>query len=260
MTENINADIDDILPAPVISSNLDDRWSEDDDRILKEWVDKSACFKWLHEKSYKIYKRSYFRQMIPVIVISTITGAANFALNRLETDQQAYATLVIGGLNIITGIISTVSQFLKTAEYKEAHNIAAKSWDKFNRNLKLELQRNPNERTNKKELFGINVKEYDRLVEISPDIPTIVIKEFQILYRNSIDLIKPEITGFLVPSKIYTPKLELNDHNLDNPNIELNEESIIKRDYIEKFKEKYSRPPTNDEIAEFIELKNISMA
>jgi hypothetical protein len=260
MADKLDVDINDILPAPVISSNLDDKWTEDDDKILKEWVDKSACFKWLHEKSYKIYKRSYFRQMIPVIVISTITGAANFALNRLDENQQAYATLIIGGLNIVTGIISTVSQFLKTSEYKEAHNIAAKSWDKFNRNLKLELQRNPNERTNKKELFSMSVKEYDRLVEISPDIPTKVIKEFQGLYKNSIDLIKPEITGFLIPSKIYTPKVELGDHNLENSEIELNEESIIKQDYIEKFKDKYSRNPTNDEITEFIELKNISMA
>ena len=101
MTDNVDVNLDEILPAPVISSNLDDRWTEDDDKILKEWVDKSACFKWMHEKSYKIYKRSYFRQMIPVIVISTITGAANFALNRLSQDDQEKATLVIGGLNLL---------------------------------------------------------------------------------------------------------------------------------------------------------------
>lgn len=260
MTDDIDNNLVDILPAPKISTNLDDKWSEDDDKILKEWVDKSACFKWMHEKSYKIYKKSYFRQMIPVIVISTITGAANFALNRLNEEQQQLATLIIGGLNIVTGIISTVSQFLKTSEYKEAHNIAAKSWDKFNRNLKLELQRNPNERTNKKELFNMNMKEYDRLVEISPDIPTEIIKEFQLLYKNSIDLIKPEITGFLLPSKIYSPKVDFNEHNLDNPEIVINEEMILKRDYIEKFKEKYSRPPTNDEIQEYLELRNISIA
>ena len=33
------------------------KWSKEDDLILKEWADKSACFKWLHEKSYKIYKK-----------------------------------------------------------------------------------------------------------------------------------------------------------------------------------------------------------
>ena len=103
------------------------------------------------------------------------------------------------------------------------------------------------------------MKEYDRLVEISPDIPTKVIKEFQQLYKNSIDLIKPEITGFLIPSKIYSPKVELADHNLDEPDIELNEELISKRNFSEIFKQKYGRAPTNEEIIEHIELKNISV-
>ena len=40
MTDNVDVNLDEILPAPVISSNLDDRWTEDDDKILKEWVDK----------------------------------------------------------------------------------------------------------------------------------------------------------------------------------------------------------------------------
>ena len=233
-------------------------WNEEDDKILKEWVDKSACFKWLHDKASNIYQKSYLRQMIPVIIISTLTGASNFAIERIDQQYRSYATLIIGGFNILAGIISTVSQFLKTAELKEGHLIASKSWDKFNRNLKLELQRSPEERTNKKELFNISMKEYDRLVEISPQIPPVIIKEFQTLYKDSIDLIKPEITGFIIASKVYEPKKELSNFNLDRPEIELNDETILKNEYIEKFREKYSRLPTTEEISEYIELRNIS--
>ena len=233
-------------------------WNEEDDKILKEWVDKSACFKWLHDKASNIYQKSYLRQMIPVIIISTLTGASNFAIERIDEQYRSYATLIIGGFNILAGIISTVSQFLKTAELKEGHLIASKSWDKFNRNLKLELQRSPEERTNKRELFNISMKEYDRLVEISPQIPPIIIKEFQTLYKDSIDLIKPEITGFIIASKVYEPKKELSNFNLDKPEIELNDETILKNEYIEKFREKYSRLPTTEEISEYIELRNIS--
>ena len=39
----------------------------------------------------------------------------------------------------------------------------------------------------------------------------------------------------------------------------LNEELVIKRDFIDKFKQKYSRAPTNEEIIEHLELKNISL-
>ncbi len=96
-------------PEPEIVKNEID-WNEEDDVILKEWVDKSACFKWLHEKSYKIYKKQYLRLMIPVIIISTLTGAANFALERIPSQEyQGYASLVVGAFNIVAAIISTIA-------------------------------------------------------------------------------------------------------------------------------------------------------
>jgi len=244
----------------LINLNIkDDKWTEDDDIILKEWVDKSACFKWLHQKAYKKYKKSYLRFMIPVIIISTLTGAANFALERIpDTNYQSYAQLLVGTFNIIAAIISTISQFLKTAELKEGHNIAAKSWDKFNRLLKIELQRHPNDRTNKKEIFSYSVREYDRLTEISPDIPSDIIEQFKQLYKDSIDLIKPEITGYIISSKVYEPKLNsINDDSSIASS--MNDEEIkLKDEFINKFKEKYNRKPNEDEINEFIELRTFS--
>jgi hypothetical protein len=236
-------------------------WNQDDDVILKEWVDKSACFKWLHEKSYKVYKKQYFKLMIPVIVISTLTGAANFALQRIPSQEyQGYASLVVGGFNIVAAIISTVAQFLKTGELKEGHNIAARSWDKFNRTIKLELQKNPNERPNKRDIFNSAMTEYDRLVELSPDIPTSVLNEFKSMYRNTIDLIKPEIAGYIVSSKVYEKKQEQFDETIINIGVADNTENIMKADFIEKFKQKYCRIPTSDEITDFIELNQYSVA
>jgi len=236
-------------------------WSEEDDIILKEWVDKSACFKWLHEKSYKIYKKQYLRLMIPVIIISTLTGAANFALERIPSPEyQGYASLVVGSFNIIAAIISTVAQFLKTAELKECHNIAAKSWDKFNRIIKLELQKKPKERTSKNEVFKTAMKEYDRLVELSPDIPNSVIEEFKNIYKNTIDLIKPEIAGFIVSSKVYEPKIIETFDIYTHINKPVNNETILKNEFSQTFKNKYGRIPTQDEINDHIELSTISMA
>jgi len=253
MDSNTNSDIN-------INANDVNKWNKDDDVILKEWVDKSACFKWLHEKSYKVYKTQYFKLMIPVIIISTLTGAANFALERIPSQEyQGYASVIVGSFNIIAAIISTVAQFLKTAELKEGHNIAAKTWDKFNRTLKLELQKNPSERTPKNEVFKSAMKDYDRLVELSPDIPNNVIHEFKHTYKNSIDLIKPEIAGYIISSKVYEDKKIICDDTNININNQESDESIIKNEYINKFKDKYSRMPTNDEISDYIELNSISI-
>ena len=242
------------------NDSKEQKWTEDDDIILKEWVDKSACFKWLHEKSYKKYKKSYLRFMVPVIVISTLTGAANFALERIpDTTYQSYAQLLVGTFNIVAAIVSTIAQFLKTAELKEAHNIAAKSWDKFNRLLKIELQRNPNERTDKREIFSFSGREYDRLVEISPDIPTDIINEFKELYKDSLDLIKPEIAGYIVSSRVYEKKIShtIIDDGLSDI-ITVDKEMELKNEFINKFKEKYNRNPNSDEINEYLELRTFS--
>jgi hypothetical protein len=263
MSSNQNendSEIDDQINKEKTSPYEDAKWTEEDDIILKEWVDKSACFKWLHEKSYKKYKKSYLRFMIPVIIISTLTGAANFALERIpDVTYQSYAQLIVGTFNIVAAIISTVSQFLKTAELKEAHNIAAKSWDKFNRLLKIELQRNPNERTNKREIFSFSVREYDRLVEISPDIPNDIINEFKELYKDSLDLIKPEIAGYIVSSKVYEKRLTLNINEDAISDVErIDKETELKNEFITRFKEKYNRNPNGDEINEYLELRTFS--
>jgi len=245
-------------------NNRNSKWAQEDDKILKEWVDKSACFKWLHEKSYKKYKKQYLRLMIPVIIISTVTGAANFALERIpDQTYQGYASLVVGAFNIVAAMISTIAQFLKTAELKEGHNIAARSWDKFNRTIKLELQKDPIERTDKRDLFTYSMKEYDRLVELSPDIPNIIITEFRNTYKNNIDLIKPEITGQILSSKIFEKALITNIDviSINDNEINLQEDSNAQliKEFIDNFKKKYSRMPTNDEINDYIELTTITI-
>ena len=56
-------------------------WEPHHDSIFVDWADKAACYKWLHDKSYLKYssKRNMFT--IPVIIMSTLTGTANFALD-----------------------------------------------------------------------------------------------------------------------------------------------------------------------------------
>ena len=56
----------------------------------------------------------------PVIIISTITGTANFAQERFSDDIKKLVTS-IGTLSIIAGIITVTPTFLKIAELNEGH-------------------------------------------------------------------------------------------------------------------------------------------
>ena len=103
------------------------------------------------------------------------------------------------------------------------------------------------------------MKEYDRLVELSPDIPTQIIEEFRNTYKNSIDLIKPEITGTIISSKVYEKSQNKNIENVIIEEEEIDNENVIKNNFIDKFKQKYLRMPTNDEINDYVELNKMSV-
>ena len=133
-------------------------WSKEHEYILAEWADKAICFRWLHAKSHNQYSYANTWFTIPVIVMSTITGTANFAQDRFPANIKDYATMGIGAVNIFAGILTTIQQFLKISELNEAHRVSSISWGKFYRNIKVELSKAPSERTAVSQLLKISKK------------------------------------------------------------------------------------------------------
>jgi hypothetical protein len=146
-------------------------WSVEHEHILAEWADKAMCYRWLHTRSNSLYANLNAWYTIPCIIISTLAGTANFAQTRIPTSYQPLFTMVVGGINILGGIIGTIQQFLKINELNEGHRVASVSWDKFYRRIKVELSKNPKERHPVREFFITATEEYDRLMEASPKIP-----------------------------------------------------------------------------------------
>ena len=178
-------------------------WKEEEELLLRQWADKAQCYQWMHTRSHEIYQRKNALYTIPVIIISTITGTANFALDRFGEDLQKYMTMGIGSLSILAGIISTISQFLKISELNEAHRVASLSWGKFYRNIKTELSRHPLDRFGPLEFIKMSKEEYNRLVEISPFMPKKVIRNFNSKFKKNLDLTKPEICDILSATQIF---------------------------------------------------------
>ena len=179
-------------------------WTIEHENILVEWADKAMCYRWLHSRSHAKYSRLNYSYTIPVIIISTLTGTANFAQERVPIQYQGYFGMIVGFFNILAGIITTIQQFLKITQLNEAHRVSSISWDKFYRNIKIEISRHPDERTSVNQLLKISKDEFDRLIETSPEIPDDIIKEFSRVFHGSIEydaIIKPEMCGKLVSTE-----------------------------------------------------------
>ena len=178
-------------------------WSVDHEKILVEWADKAMCYRWLHAKSNKRYSRLNARYTIPVIVISTLTGTANFAQDRVPLQWQSAFVMLIGACNLIAGIISTIQQFLKITQLNEAHRVSSIAWDKFYRNIKIEMAKHPSERTDVSHMLKSSKEEFDRLMETSPIIPDIILAKFKTSFSGLDDfskIQKPEICDVLIPT------------------------------------------------------------
>ena len=153
-------------------------WSPENEAILVEWCDIGSVYKWLHTRAQQMYSRLHAWFTIPAIVLSTISGTASFAQTSLPLAYQSYSPLAIGGLNIFIGIFSTVAQYMKISELNESFRVAAIAWDKYSRNIRIELAKAPLERTDAYTFLKYSREEFDRLMETSPTIPPRVVQEF----------------------------------------------------------------------------------
>ena len=176
-------------PLPEPEKNGND-WKIEEEMILKSWSEKASCFKVMHDRSFKRFWCLNAWFAVPVIIISTLTGTGNFAQNSFPDEYKAYAPYVIGALNIIAGIISTIATFLTVAQRMEGHRMSSINWDKFGRRIKTELSKKKTDRQTITEFLPNCQEEYDRLLENSPNLPAETIRWFKRLVREGGDTMK----------------------------------------------------------------------
>ena len=148
-------------------------WHEQQELILKNWSEIGSSYRYLHDRSFTKYNSQNLRFALPVIVISTITGTANFAQESFPEAWKSYVPLAIGFLNLTAGLITTIAQFLRVSQ---------RTSDGFD--------------------FIVTCRnELDRLIEQSPNIPAVIVKEFASRFANSA-FFKPDILD-IRPVTIY---------------------------------------------------------
>jgi hypothetical protein len=168
-------------------------WYPAQEKILKTWGEAAACYRFMNYKAFLMYKKSSMRFTLPVIVLSTITGTANFAQEQFPESIRPMVPSIIGGMNLIAGLIATIMQFLKINELMESHRVASQSYGKLSRTIRLELSLPLSERSmDGRDMVELMRAEYDRLIEQSPPIPTPILDEFEREFKNS-KIFKPEI-------------------------------------------------------------------
>ena len=88
-------------------------WTREQEQLLAEWSEKASGYRWLHSRCEKNYRCRNYTFTIPVIILSTLTGTANFAMDSFVPEEnKQIAMACVGGVNIFAGILSTLQNFL----------------------------------------------------------------------------------------------------------------------------------------------------
>lgn len=181
-------------------------WTKEQEKLMAEWSDIAACYRWIHDRSEKVFHSKNLSISLPVIILSTLTGTANFGLQSIfgdNEDAKRFASFGIGTVSLFAGILTTIGNYLRYAQLEESHRVAGIAWGKFQRLVAVELALHPNERMDSLDFLKVCRNELDRLIEQSPPIPTSVIKIFEKQFGHITDLKKPDVCGEIEHTHVF---------------------------------------------------------
>jgi len=189
-------------------------WTKEQERLMSEWSDIAMCYRWLHDRAEKYYSSKSKWINLPVIILSTLGGTANFGIQSIfsSDSQKQLASFAIGTISLVAGILTTVGNYLRYAQLEESNRIASIAWGKFQRLIAVEISLHPNERIDSLDFLKICRADLDRLIEQSPPIHSDAIKLFEARFGHITDLKKPDICGALEHTRAFESSEERLKH------------------------------------------------
>ena len=195
------------------------KWCKQQELILKRWSEEAQSYSYMHDRSYKRYARLHMNFSLPVIILSTISGTANFATNSFPEAYRGYVSLATGSINLCAGIITTIAQFMKIPEMLESHRASSTDFAKFSRNIRVELSLPVQERTMcGREFINQCRMEMEQLYEKAPDINLKLVRQFGSKFRNK---------EFHMPAIIDLQSVDIFEDQEEQGRIHISEQQLL---------------------------------
>ena len=175
-------------------NKLPPRWEKQHCEILARWAEIAASYQWLHLRAFLAVSKTNRNFSIPIIVLSTLCGSASLSTSSLPVEYQALAPSVIGLVSLSTGILGTISEFLRVSEREAGHRVASLGFGSLARGIRAELSMPVIDRSMHGAEFIHKCKEnLDQLHADSPVVPMAIVKQFARKFKKDETFAKPDL-------------------------------------------------------------------
>lgn len=166
-------------------------WTERLEEFFASSAEKAHCLSILHKQSEALYSGRKTIIDLPVIVGSAVIGFLNAGSTSMFDDPKI-ASIALGVGSLVVSVLQTINAYFSWAKRAEGHRIASIQYSRLYRFLSIEMSLPRGERLEPSELLKQTKDTYDRLQEISPLLPPLILREFRSKYDKETDISKPE--------------------------------------------------------------------
>lgn len=178
-------------------------WSSQLEDIIAGEAEICRGLAWIHQKAEgKLSSRNNLIA-IPVIILSTLSGTASIGSDKLF-NGSSMASIGIGLVSILVGILQTLSTYFKFAQKSEAHHIAYLQYSKLFSWVRVELGLPRKERITAQDLLQQLRETMTRLAETTPLPPKDVLDDFNVHFKDyDASISRPLEVNGLYKIKVY---------------------------------------------------------
>jgi hypothetical protein len=165
--------------------------------------EKAHCLSWIHKRAEDLYSRRRTYIDLPVIVLSSMVGFLSVGTSTIFPNSQESANVFLGMTSLFVSVLNTAGSYFGWAKRAEGHRISSIHYAKLYRFIHVEMSLPRDERMSPHDLLKYVKDQYDRLQEVSPLIPGLVIQMFNEKFHHETDISKPEEANGLEKIEVY---------------------------------------------------------
>jgi hypothetical protein len=183
-------------------------WNEALEELLCDEAEKCAGLAWLHGHSEVYYQQKNNFLQIPIIVLSTVTGAASVGSGSLFPGNAGTASVILGGVSILVSILGTLNSHYAFAKKAEGHKIGHVQYSQIHRTIHIEMSLPRSQRMAPKQVLRYIKDDLKRLMETIPRVPDEIIAKYKKeIIPASGSVSHPDITNGIHRVEMYAPRL-----------------------------------------------------